>query len=96
LVGYYRRFVKDFSKIVSTLTDLLKKIVKFEWTNKCDEAFQELKNKLTTAFILTIPMEGEEYIIYSDTSKNGLRSVLMQKDIVIAYASRQLKPYERN
>ena len=41
-------------------------------------------------------MEGEEYTIYSDTSKNGLGCMLMQKDKVIAYASRQLKPYEKN
>jgi len=60
LVGYYKRFVKDFSKIASPLTNLLKKVVKFEWTSKCDEAFQELKNRLTSAPILTLPVEGEE------------------------------------
>jgi len=90
LVGYYRRFVKDFPKIASPLTNLLKKVVKFEWMNKCKKAFQELKNRLTSAPILTLPMEGEEYTIYSDTSENGLGRVSMLKDKVIAYASQQL------
>jgi len=96
LAGYYRRFVKDFSKIVAPLTNLLKKEVKFKWISKCEEAFQELKNRLMRAPILTLPVEGEEYTVYSDASKNGLGCVLMQKDKVIAYASGQLKPYEKN
>ena len=66
LSGYYRRFVKDFSKIASPLTNLLKKVVKFEWTSKCEEAFQELKNGLTSAPILISLVEGEEYTVYSD------------------------------
>jgi len=91
LAGYYRRFIKDFSKISSPLTNLLKKVVKFEWSSKCEEAFQELKSRLTSAPILTLPVEGEEYIVYSDAPKNGLGCVLMQGNRVIAYASRQLK-----
>jgi len=86
LVGYYKRFVKDFSKIPSPLTNLLKKVVKFEWTNRCEEPFQKLKNKLSSARILTLPVEGEEYTIYSDAPKDGLGYVLMQKDKVISYA----------
>jgi len=96
LAGYYRRFIKDFSKISSPLTNLLKKVVKFEWSSKCEEAFQELKNRLTSAPILTLPVEGEEYIVYTNASKNGLGCVLMQGDRVIAYASQQLKSYEKN
>jgi len=86
LAGYYRRFVKDFSNITSPLINLLKKVVKFEWTNKWEEAFQELKNRLTSAPILNLPVEGEEYTVYSDASKCMLGCVLMQKDKVIAYA----------
>jgi len=41
-------------------------------------------------------MEGKEYTIYSDASKNGLECVLIQEDKVVAYASRQLKPHEKN
>jgi len=51
---------------------------------------------LTTAQILTLPIEGNEYTVYSEALKNGLDCVLMQKDKVVAYASRQLKPYEKN
>jgi len=85
LARYYRRFVKDFSKITAPLTNLLKKVVKFEWTSKCEETFQELKS--ISAPIPTLPVEGEEYTVYSDASKNGLGCVLIQKDKVIAYAS---------
>jgi len=78
------------------MTNLLKKANKFEWTKKSDKAFQELRHRLTTAPILTLLMEGKEYTICSDASKNGLGCVLMQEDKVVAYASRQLKPYEKN
>jgi len=94
--GYYRRFIKDFSKIASPITNLLKKANKFEWTERCDKAFEEPRQRLTTVPILTLPMEGKEYTIYSDASKNGLGRVLMQEDKVVACASRQLKSYERN
>ena len=73
LAGYYRRFVKDFSRIAVPLTNLLKKTTKFEWSNKCEEAFQELKRRLTTAPVLTLPEEGKEYTIYSDASKKWVR-----------------------
>ena len=95
MAGYYRRFVKDFSRIATPLTNLLKKTTKFEWSNKCEEAFQELKRRLTTALVLTLLEEGKEYTIYSDASKNELGCVLMQGNKVITYASRQLKPYEK-
>ena len=49
LAGYYNKFVQNFSKIVTPLNNLTKKIAKFEWTNKCEEAFQELKKRLTSA-----------------------------------------------
>ena len=96
LVGYYWRFIKNFSKIASFMTNLLKKSNRFEWTEKCDRAFQELRQWLTTALILMLWVEGKEYIIYSDTSKNRLGCVLIQEDKKVAYASRQLKPYEKN
>ena len=96
LVGYYRRFVKDFSKIASALTNLLKKTAKFKWIEKCEKAFHELRQHLTIAPILTLPVEGKEYTIYSDALKNGLDCVLMQEDKGVAYASQQLKPYEKN
>ncbi len=55
-----------------------------------------MKRCLTEAPLLTLPTSGKEYIVYSDASHNGLGCVLMQDQNVIAYASRQLKPHERN
>ncbi|KAA3483477.1 DNA/RNA polymerases superfamily protein [Gossypium australe] len=96
LAGYYRRFVKGFSVIATPLTRLLQKDVKFEWTEKCQKSFEQLKALLTEAPVLTQPESGKEFTIFSDASLNGLGCVLMQEGKVIAYASRQLKPHERN
>ncbi|WMV13874.1 hypothetical protein MTR67_007259 [Solanum verrucosum] len=90
LAGYYRRFVKGFSIITSPLTKLLQNEVKFIWDDKCKESFETLKSLLTQAPILTLPIEGKEYVVYSDASHNGLGSVLMQEGKVISYASRKL------
>ena len=59
MAGYYRRFVEDFSRIVAPMTRLTRKGVKFEWNEECENAFQELKRKLTTAPVLTTPISGE-------------------------------------
>ncbi|KAL8147994.1 hypothetical protein AgCh_005357 [Apium graveolens] len=95
LAGYYRRFLKDFSKIASQVTKLTRKNEKFVWTEKCKESFQELKRRLVTAPVLALPDETGNFVIYSDASLKGLGCVLMQHDKVIAYASRQLKPHEQ-
>jgi ribonuclease HI len=78
------------------MTQLLKKESKFIWSESCEAAFQELKQRLTTAPVLTLPEEGIEFDVYCDASKNGLGCVLMQSGKVIAYASRQLKVHEVN
>ena len=78
------------------LTQLTRKTNKFEWTDECEKSFQELKQRLISAPVLTIPSGTEGLVIYSDASKKGLGCVLMQNGKVIAYASRQLKDYERN
>ncbi|XP_057808913.1 uncharacterized protein LOC131023391 [Salvia miltiorrhiza] len=96
LAGYYRRFIQDFSKIAKPITHLLKKEVKFLWTDECEQSFQELKKRLTTAPVLAVPEANKEYTIYTDASKKGLGCVLMQEGKVIAYASRQLRPHEAN
>ena len=77
LAGYYRRFVKDFSKLAKPMTQLLKKESKYVWSESCEIAFQELKKRLTTAPVLTLPEEGVEFDVYCDASKNGLGCVLM-------------------
>ncbi|XP_074374170.1 uncharacterized protein LOC141714555 [Apium graveolens] len=95
LARYYRRFVKDFSKIASPLTKLTGKNERFIWTEKCEEIFQELKKRLVSAPVLAFPDETRNFVIYGDASLKGLGCVLMQHDKVIAYASRQLKPHEQ-
>ena len=96
LAGYYRRFVNGFSIIAAPMTRLLRKDVKFEWTEECQQSFEELKKLLTEAPVLVQPELGKEFVVYSDASLNGLGYVLMQEGKVVAYASRQLKPHERN
>ncbi|RVW68549.1 Retrovirus-related Pol polyprotein from transposon 17.6 [Vitis vinifera] len=96
LVGYYRRFMEDFSSITAPMTRLTRKWVKFEWNEECEKAFQELKRKLTTAPVLTAPISGELFIVYCDASTVRLGCVLMQQGKVVAYALRQLKQHERN
>ena len=96
LVCYYRRFIKGFSKIPLPLTRLIQKGVKFEWSGECEHSFKELKDKLVTAPILTFPSISSGFMVYSDAFHRGLGCVLMQDGKVVAYASRQLKPYERN
>ena len=96
LARYYRRFVKGFSMTAAPMTRLLQKNVKYEWSEKCQRSFDKLKAFLTEAPVLTQPTCGREYVIFSDASLNGLGCVLMQEGKVVAYASRQLKPHEKN
>jgi len=78
------------------LTNLLRKATKFEWNDRCKATFQELKYKLATVVVLALPVEVGEFTIHNNTSRQGIRYVLMQAMKVIAYASRQLKTYEKN
>ena len=71
LAGYYRKFVDGFSSIDAPLTALTKKKVKFEWTEACKKSFQELKDILTSAPVLTLPKCGENYTVYCDASRVG-------------------------
>jgi hypothetical protein len=96
LAGYYKRFVEGFSRIKAPLTHLTRKNAKFEWKEECEKSFQELKQRLVTALVLTIPSSSGGFVIYSDASHKGLGCVLMQHGKVVAYASRQLKNYEQN
>ncbi|XP_028112931.1 uncharacterized protein LOC114311047 [Camellia sinensis] len=90
------RFVKDFSKLAMPLTQLTQKNVQFDWNDQRESTFQKLKTRLVTALILTLPNGTDGFQIYSDASYKGLGCVLMQNGKVIAYASRQLRPHEKN
>ncbi|KAL0554222.1 hypothetical protein IC582_008139 [Cucumis melo] len=96
LAGYYRRFVEDFSCIASPLTQLTRKGTPFVWSPACESSFQELKQKLVSAPVLTVPDGSRSFVIDSDASKKGLGCVLMQQGKVVPYASRQLKSHEQN
>ena len=96
LAGYYRKFIKDFSKIAAPLTRLTQKNVKFVWIDKCEEHFQMLKDKLTWAPVLTLPSKSEGYMVYCDVSRVGLGCILMRYGRLVAYASCQLKKHEHN
>ena len=72
LVGYYRRFIEDFSRLVEPMTRLTRKEVKFEWNDHCEKAFQELKRRLTSAPILIVSEIRQRYTVYSDASKAGM------------------------
>ncbi|KAL0462207.1 UNVERIFIED_CONTAM: Retrovirus-related Pol polyprotein from transposon [Sesamum latifolium] len=89
LAGYYRRFVEGFSIIAGPLIKLLRKGVAFQWTEQCQQSFDELKRRLTSTPILTLPSGSGGYVVYTDASKQGLGCVLMQNGKVIAYASRK-------
>ncbi|MFS8027566.1 putative nucleotidyltransferase, Ribonuclease H [Helianthus anomalus] len=96
LAGYYRRFIEGFSKIVVPLTALTHKDKHFVWGTAQETAFQTLKHMMCNAPILTLPDGSDDFVVYCDASNLGLGCVLMQRDKVIAYASRQLKILEKN
>ncbi|WVZ97679.1 hypothetical protein U9M48_043193 [Paspalum notatum var. saurae] len=94
LAGYYRRFIKDFSKISKPMTALTQKNAKFAWSPKCEEAFGTLKKLLTSAPVLAQPDITKPFDVYCDASSSGLGCVLMQEGRIIAYASNQLRKHE--
>nr|GEZ66451.1 putative reverse transcriptase domain, ribonuclease H-like domain protein [Tanacetum cinerariifolium] len=96
LAGYYKRFIKEFSLIAKPLTKLTQKGKPFIWGNNEEEAFQTLKRKLCSAPILSLPKGIEDFVVYCDASLRGFGAGLMQRKMVIAYASRQLRKNEEN
>ncbi|KAA0032756.1 putative Gag-pol protein [Cucumis melo var. makuwa] len=84
LAGYYRCFIEDFSRLTLPLTALTRKNVKFEWSDKCEQSFQELKKRLVTTSILALPVIGKDYLIYCDASRLGLE-LIKDYDCTIEY-----------
>ncbi|GJW33492.1 retrovirus-related pol polyprotein from transposon 17.6 [Tanacetum coccineum] len=85
-----------FFKIAKYLTELTQKNKKYIWGENQESAFQLLRQKLYEAPILALPEGNDDFVIYCDASHQGLGAVLMQREKVIAYSSRQLKPHEEN
>jgi hypothetical protein len=96
MAGYYRRFIEGFPKIARPMTTLLAKKVEFKWTPACQESFEMLKQKLTTAPMLVLPDVHKPFSVYCDALYTKLGCVLMQEGKVVAYSSRQLKVHEKN
>jgi hypothetical protein len=96
LVGYYRRFIKGFSKIGCPITTLQKKGVKFTWVLECEERFKKLKYLLTHTPMLNIENPDNDLLMCIDVCKEGLRGFLMQEGYVICYESRKLNEHGIN
>jgi hypothetical protein len=98
LTGYYRKFIENFSDIARPLTSLLKKDVKFVWTDKQDYAFKTLKEKLTSDPILQFPDFTKQFTLTTDASNYAIGAILSQgpSDLPISYSSRTLNKAEMN
>jgi transposase InsO family protein len=100
-VGYYRRFIENYARLASPLTELLKKDVEYVWTGDRQQAFEELKKRLVTAPILSPPDWGKPFHVTLDASGWCQGAILWQEDEEgrerpIYYASRQMSPAEKN
>lgn len=101
LSGYYRRFIQDYARKASPLTQLLRKGVKYKWTPECQNAFQTLKDALCAQPVLVLPNSTGKFVLHTDASHLAISAILHQiqndgTERVIAYASRKLQPAERN
>ena len=98
--GFYRRFIKDFSKIAKPLYKILEKDAKFIWENGCQESFEELKSHLTTAPIVRAPNWPLPFEVMCDASDLAIGAVLGQREdgkpYVVYYASKTLNEAQRN
>ena len=100
LVGYYRRYIQDFSMIATPLYRLTERGRVFEWTSECDAAFQKLKQRLISAPVLIFPNFEKPFLLDTDGSETGVGAVLSQlsddgQECVVAYGSRTLSKAER-
>ena len=101
MCGWYRRFVDGYATISLPLTDLLKKSKSFIWNDEAEEAFGHLKEKLTSAPILSTPDFSKPFMLLCDASLHGLGCVLAQQaedgaELPIAYMSVKLTKAQRN
>lgn len=98
LASYYRKFIENFSRIVQPINRLLKKDVRYEWSEECDKAFRHLKEKLTTAPILVHPNFEQQFIVRTDASHFAVGAILSQgkirEDLPICYMSKTLNRHE--
>jgi hypothetical protein len=102
LAGYYRKFIPSFAEIASPLTDLTKKGKpnKLVWESEHQQAFQALKDMLTSAPILRMPDFDKPFLLQTDASDSGVGAALLQEHddgcFPVAYASKKLLKREQN
>ena len=101
LSSYYRRFISNFARVAEPLSELTRKNTAFRWTQTCEDAMSQLKERLTTAPVLAYPSFDKPFTVETDASISGLGAVLSQtqgdtKLHPVAYASRSLSTAERN
>jgi hypothetical protein len=96
LACYYRKFIKNFTKIATPLTNLLKKSsITYEWNEACNEAFETLKGILVKAPVLKLPNFDKDFEIHSDASDFAIGGVLVQDGRPVAFESKKLSKTER-
>jgi len=96
LASYYRKLIKNFTKIVAPLTNLLKKsAMTYEWEGACDEAFETLKGILVKAPVLKLPDFDKDFEIHSDASNFAIGGILVQEGRPVAFESKKLSETER-
>ena len=96
LCNYFRKFIDHYSSIAVPLTNLTKKSVGWDWTGRCQDAFEKLKRSLIEAPLLRTPDEKKPYEVVTDASDYGLGAVLLQEGHPIAFESRKLNSAELN
>lgn len=100
--NFYRRFIRDYSRIAAPLTKLTSSAVRFSWTPEAEQAFLELKRRFTSAPVLVQPDSSRQFIVEVDASDTGVGAVLSQRSASdqklhpCAFFSRRLSPAEHN
>lgn len=94
LTNYYRKFIRNFSKLAKPLTNLIKKDISFHWTKEQQDSFETFKQKLCEAPILTYPDFIKTFTLTTEASNEGLGAVLSQDGYPCCFISRILNPPE--
>ena len=99
--NFYHQFIEDFSGIVKPMTSLLRKDATWKWSDAEENAFQELKRRITTAPVLIMPDMSKQFIVEADASDFAIGAILSQEQLdgkwkLVAFLSHTLNPIERN
>jgi hypothetical protein len=91
VASYYRKFIKNFVKIVTPLTNLLKKSSRtYEWDETCNEAFETLKGILVEALVLKLPNFDKDFVIHFDAFNFAIQRVFVQDGRLVVFERKKL------